>query len=97
MPDFMTQQTGKLSFALRHAEDVRLDDKVDAITLTQFDALVDLDVNMIQGFFVSPAVPAEDAENLLERTADSPNQLEKILSDRIEGHATSPPKSSSAG
>ena len=41
MPDFMTQQTGKLSFALRHAEDVRLDDKVDAITLTQFDALVE--------------------------------------------------------
>ena len=35
------QQTGKLSFALRHAADVRMDDKVDAITLSQFDALVE--------------------------------------------------------
>jgi len=52
---------------------------------------------MIQGYFVSPPIPAEDAESLLERTADSPNQLEKILSDRMEGHATSPPNSSSTG
>jgi len=35
------QQTGKLSFALRHVEDIRVDDKVDAVTLSQFDALVE--------------------------------------------------------
>ncbi len=65
-------------------------------TRSQFDALVDLDVNMIQGYFVSPPVSAEDADNILECTAESSNQLEKILSDRMQGSTTSPPKSSSA-
>jgi len=65
-------------------------------TRSQFDALVELGVNMIQGFFISPAVPAEEAESILERTADSSNQLEKILSDRVQGSTTPTPKSPSA-
>ncbi len=63
-------------------------------TRSQFDALVDLDIDMIQGYFVAPPLPAEDAEKLLERTADSPNHLHKILSDRMQGVASPPPSSS---
>ena len=63
-------------------------------TRSQLDALVDLGIDMIQGFFVAPALPAEVAESVLERTADSPNHLQKILSDRMEGVTTSPPSSS---
>jgi diguanylate cyclase (GGDEF)-like protein/PAS domain S-box-containing protein len=63
-------------------------------TRSQFDALVDLDIDMIQGYFVAPPLPAEVAESLLARTADSPNHLNKILSDRMQGVA-SPPTSSS--
>ncbi len=62
-------------------------------TRSQFDALVDLDIDMIQGYFVAPPLPAEDAEKLLERTADSPNHLHKILSDRKQGIAPSTPNS----
>jgi diguanylate cyclase (GGDEF)-like protein/PAS domain S-box-containing protein len=58
-------------------------------TRSQFDALVDLDVKMVQGYFVSPPLPAEVAEALLERTAASPNHLNKILSDRMQGTAAS--------
>jgi diguanylate cyclase (GGDEF)-like protein/PAS domain S-box-containing protein len=57
-------------------------------TRSQFDALVDLDVKMVQGYFVSPPLPAEVAEALLERTAASPNHLNKILSDRMQGTAS---------
>ncbi len=63
-------------------------------TRSQLDALVDLDINMIQGFFVAPALPAEVAESILERTADSPNHLEKILSDRVDGTGPFPPTNS---
>jgi len=59
-------------------------------TRSQLDALIDLDIDMIQGFFVAPALPAEVAESVLERTADSPNHLEKILSDRMDGTASFP-------
>ena len=59
-------------------------------TRSQLDALIDLDVDMIQGFFVAPALPAEVAESILERTSDSPNHLEKILSDRMEGTTVFP-------
>ncbi len=62
-------------------------------TRSQFDALVDLDIDMIQGYFVAPPLPAEDAESLLERTAGSPNHLQKILSDRKQGIAPSTPNS----
>jgi EAL domain-containing protein (putative c-di-GMP-specific phosphodiesterase class I) len=63
-------------------------------TRSQLDALIDLDINMIQGFFVAPALPAEVAESILERTADSPNHLEKILSDRVDGTGPFPPTNS---
>jgi diguanylate cyclase (GGDEF)-like protein/PAS domain S-box-containing protein len=62
-------------------------------TRSQLDALIALDIDMVQGFFVAPPLPAEDAEKLLERTADSPNHLHKILSDRKQGIAPSTPNS----
>ncbi len=46
---------------------------------------MDLDVNMIQGYFVAPPLPKEVAESLLERTAGHPNHLAKILADRMQG------------
>jgi len=54
-------------------------------TRSQFEALVNLDVNMVQGFFIAPPLPAEVAESLLERTANSSNHIKKILSDRMQG------------
>jgi len=66
-------------------------------TRSQLEALVDLDVDMVQGYFVSRPVPAEDAERLLELTADSPNHLKKILAERMHGSPSPTPKSSSAG
>jgi diguanylate cyclase (GGDEF)-like protein len=63
-------------------------------TRSQLDALIDLDVDMIQGFLVAPALPAEVAESILERTSDSPNHLEKILADRMDGTAAFPPTDS---
>jgi hypothetical protein len=42
----------------------------------------------VQGYFVSPPLPAEVAEALLERTSASPNHLNKILSDRMQGTAS---------
>ncbi len=58
----------------------------------QFQALADLDVNMIQGYFVAPPLPKEVAESLLERTAGHPDHLAKILADRMQG-SESPTKS----
>ena len=58
-------------------------------TRSQFEALVALDVKMVQGYFIAPPLPAEVAEALLERTAASPNHLNKILADRMQG--TAPP------
>ncbi len=54
-------------------------------TRSQYEALVKLDVNMVQGYFVAPPLPADVAESLLERTADHPNHLAKILADRMQG------------
>ncbi len=54
-------------------------------TRSQYEALAKLDVNMVQGYFVAPPLPADVAESLLERTADHPNHLAKILADRMQG------------
>jgi diguanylate cyclase (GGDEF)-like protein/PAS domain S-box-containing protein len=59
-------------------------------TRSQFEALVDLDVNMVQGYFIAPPLPREVAESLLERTAGHPNHLAKILADRMQGSAARP-------
>ena len=59
-------------------------------TRSQFEALVNLEVNMVQGYFIAPPLPVEVAEKLLERTAKSPNHLEKILSDRMQARKTGP-------
>jgi diguanylate cyclase (GGDEF)-like protein/PAS domain S-box-containing protein len=59
-------------------------------TRSQFEALRVLQVDMLQGFFIAPPLPADVAEGLLERTSDTPNHLEKILKDRLEGTDTSP-------
>jgi diguanylate cyclase (GGDEF)-like protein/PAS domain S-box-containing protein len=59
-------------------------------TRSQFEALVALDVNMVQGYFIAPPLPREVAESLLERTADHPNHLAKILADRMQGSAARP-------
>ena len=61
-------------------------------TRSQFEALVKLDVNMVQGYFVAPPLPAEVAESLLERTADHPNHLAQILADRMQGTPSSAAK-----
>ena len=54
-------------------------------TRSQFEALKVLEVDMIQGYFIAPPVPAEAAEQLLNRTEGSDNHLEKILGDRLRG------------
>jgi EAL domain-containing protein (putative c-di-GMP-specific phosphodiesterase class I) len=59
-------------------------------TRSQFEALVALDVNMVQGYFIAPPLPKEVAESLLERTAGHPNHLAKILADRMQGSAARP-------
>jgi len=59
-------------------------------TRSQFEALVELDVTMVQGYFIAPPLPKEVAESLLERTAGHPNHLAKILADRIQGSAVRP-------
>jgi diguanylate cyclase (GGDEF)-like protein len=59
-------------------------------TRSQFEALVELDVNMVQGYFIAPPLPKEVAESLLERTAGHPNHLAKILADRMQGSAARP-------
>jgi EAL domain-containing protein (putative c-di-GMP-specific phosphodiesterase class I) len=52
-------------------------------TRSQLDALRELKVDAVQGFFISPAVPPEEAVELLERTASSEDHLKKILHDRM--------------
>jgi len=59
-------------------------------TRSQFEALVELEVNMVQGYFIAPPLPKEVAESLLERTAGHPNHLAKILADRMQGSAARP-------
>jgi diguanylate cyclase (GGDEF)-like protein/PAS domain S-box-containing protein len=59
-------------------------------TRSQFEALVELDVTMVQGYFIAPPLPKEVAESLLERTAEHPNHLAKILADRMQGSAVRP-------
>jgi len=54
-------------------------------TRSQFEALRELEVDMLQGYFIAPPLPADVAESLLERTDGAPNHLEKILSDRLRG------------
>ena len=65
-------------------------------TRSQFAALSDLGVNMVQGYFVAPPLPKDVAESLLERTAGHPNHLAKILADRMQGSSTNPGRSSAA-
>jgi EAL domain-containing protein (putative c-di-GMP-specific phosphodiesterase class I) len=55
-------------------------------TRSQFEALKDLDVDRVQGIYVSPPVPAQKAQELLEKTATADNHLKKILHDRL--HST---------
>jgi diguanylate cyclase (GGDEF)-like protein/PAS domain S-box-containing protein len=59
-------------------------------TRSQFEALVELDVNMVQGYFIAPPLPQEVAESLLERTAGHPNHMAKILADRMQGSPARP-------
>jgi diguanylate cyclase (GGDEF)-like protein/PAS domain S-box-containing protein len=59
-------------------------------TRSQFEALVELDVTMVQGYFIAPPLPKEVAESLLERTSGHPNHLAKILADRMQGSAARP-------
>ena len=53
-------------------------------TRSQFDALRELGVDRAQGIFISPPVPAPEAEELLARTIREDNHLRKILSDRLK-------------
>ncbi|HOC44402.1 MAG TPA: EAL domain-containing protein [Thermoanaerobaculales bacterium] len=53
-------------------------------TRSQFDALRELGVDRAQGIFISPPVPAAEAEDLLARTIHEDNHLRKILSDRLK-------------
>ena len=59
-------------------------------TRSQFEALIEQGVNMVQGYFIAPPLPREVAESLLERTAEQPNHMAKILSDRMQGFAPEP-------
>jgi len=57
-------------------------------TRSQFEALRELGVDRAQGIYISPAIPAEEAEELLARTVREDNHLRRILHDRLK---TSPP------
>jgi EAL domain-containing protein (putative c-di-GMP-specific phosphodiesterase class I) len=52
-------------------------------TRSQFEALQQFNVDRVQGIFISPPVPPEEAEALLESTASVDNHLKKILDDRM--------------
>jgi EAL domain-containing protein (putative c-di-GMP-specific phosphodiesterase class I) len=53
-------------------------------TRSQFEALRELGVDRAQGIYISPAVPAEEAEDLLARTLREENHLRRILHDRLK-------------
>ena len=53
-------------------------------TRSQFDALRELGVDRAQGMYISPPVPAEEAEELLARTIREDNHLRRILHDRLK-------------
>ena len=51
-------------------------------TRSQFEALIEQGVNMVQGYFIAPPLPKEVAESLLERTAErDPDTLVVIKAD----------------
>jgi len=52
-------------------------------TRSQLEALSEFQVNAVQGWFISPPVPADEIAKLLERTASAENHLKKILHDRL--------------
>jgi diguanylate cyclase (GGDEF)-like protein len=52
-------------------------------TRSQFEALQKFNVDHVQGIFISPPVPPEEAEALLESTSSADNHLKKILDDRM--------------
>jgi EAL domain-containing protein (putative c-di-GMP-specific phosphodiesterase class I) len=52
-------------------------------TRSQFEALQRMGVDLIQGYYVSPPIPAEGAQKLLEMTSNSPNHLQTILANRL--------------
>jgi diguanylate cyclase (GGDEF)-like protein/PAS domain S-box-containing protein len=53
-------------------------------TRSQFDALRELGVDRAQGIYISPAIPPEEAEELLARTVREDNHLRRILHDRLK-------------
>jgi EAL domain-containing protein (putative c-di-GMP-specific phosphodiesterase class I) len=53
-------------------------------TRSQFEALRELGVDRAQGIYISPAIPAEEAEELLARTVREENHLRRILHDRLK-------------
>jgi diguanylate cyclase (GGDEF)-like protein/PAS domain S-box-containing protein len=57
-------------------------------TRSQFDALRDLGVDRAQGIYISPPVPAAQAEELLVRTLREENHLRKILQDRMTARSS---------
>jgi len=65
-------------------------------TRSQYEALKELGVDRIQGMWVSPPVPVEEADALLARTVNEENHLKKILHDRMQtstdpGETPAPP------
>jgi diguanylate cyclase (GGDEF)-like protein len=52
-------------------------------TRSQFEALQRLGVDLIQGYYVSPPLPAEGAQALLQLATASSNHLQAILSNRL--------------
>ena len=64
-------------------------------TRSQFDALRELGVDRAQGMYISPPVPAEEAEELLARTIREDNHLRRILHDRLK--TTTQPDDAIAG
>ena len=53
-------------------------------TRSQYDALKELGVDRAQGWYISPPLPVEEADDLLARTVKEENHLNKILHDRME-------------
>jgi predicted signal transduction protein with EAL and GGDEF domain len=53
-------------------------------TRSQFDALKELGVDRAQGIYISPPLPADDADALLARTINEENHLKRILQDRMK-------------
>lgn len=56
-------------------------------TKSQYEALREIGVDAIQGFFIAPPLSSERAGDLMTLVQDRENHLDRILEDRMLGHS----------